>query len=64
MAFLGLLAYDTWSIGVLVIGVLVILMMILQFIVYGVHQFVRSALRLWRAGVVSIIHGFRGLASG
>jgi hypothetical protein len=47
-----------------VIGVLVILVMILQFIIYGMHQFVASALRIWKAGVVSIIHGFRYLTSG
>jgi len=64
MAFLVLVAYDAWPVGVLVIGVMVILVMILQFIVYGMHQFFASALRIWRAGAVSVIHGFRGLASG
>ena len=49
MAFLGLIAYDVWPIGVLVIGVLVVLAMVLQFIVYGMHQFGVSALRIWRA---------------
>ena len=51
MAFLGLIAYDVWPIGVLVIGVLVVLAMVLQFIVYGIHQFGVSALRIWRAGM-------------
>ena len=64
MAFLVLVAYDAWPVGVLVIGVLVILVMMLQFIVYGMHQFFASALRIWRAGEVSVIHCFRGLASG
>jgi len=63
MAFLGLVAYDAWPVGVLVIGVLVILVMILQFIVYGMHLFAAFTLRIWRAGVASVIHGFRCLAS-
>jgi len=54
---------DAWPVGVLVIGVLVILVMILQFIVYGMHQFDAFTLRIWRAGVASVIHGFRCLAS-
>ena len=52
--FLGLVAYDVWPIGVLVIGVLVVLLMALQFIVYGMHQFAASALRIWRAGMDSM----------
>ena len=63
MAFLVLVAYDAWPVGVLVIGVMVILVMMLQFIVYGVHQFFASALRICGAGVVSVIHRFRCLAS-
>ena len=51
MTFLGLVAYDVWPIGVLVIGVLVVLAMVLQFIVYGMHQFAASALRVWRSGI-------------
>jgi hypothetical protein len=35
MSFLGLIAFEAWPVGVLVIGVLVVLVMILQFIVYG-----------------------------
>jgi len=49
--FLVVVAYDVWPIGVLVIGVLVVLLMALQFIVYGMHQFAASALRIWRAGM-------------
>jgi len=64
MAFLGLVAYDAWPVGVLVIGVVVILVMILQFIVYGMHRFVAFALRIWRAGAASFIRGSGGLASG
>ena len=64
MAFLVLVAYDAWPVGVLVIGVVVILVMTLQFITYGIHQFVASALRIWSAGVASVIHVFRNLASG
>ena len=63
MAFLVLVAYDAWPVGVLVIVVVVIVVMILQFIVFGVHQFVVSALRIWGAGVASVIHRFRCLAS-
>jgi hypothetical protein len=44
-----------------VIGVLVILVMSLQFIIYGMHQFVASTLRIWKAGAAS---GFRDLTSG
>jgi hypothetical protein len=32
-----------------VIGVLVVLVMVLQFIVYGTHHCAMSALRVWRA---------------
>ena len=51
IALLVLVAYDVWPIGVLVIGVLVILLARLEFIVYEIHQFVASALRIWRAGM-------------
>jgi len=54
MAFLGLVAYDVWPIGVLTIGVVVLLLMAFEFIVYGVHQFVASALRVWTAGMDSM----------
>jgi len=47
------------------IGVLVVLVMFLQFIVYGTHQFAVSAVRIWRTGVViNIAQGFRGLVGG
>ena len=64
MAFLGLIAYDAWPVGVLVIGVMVFLVMTLQFIVYGVDHIFAFALRTWRAGTASVIHGIRALASG
>ena len=54
IAFLGFVAYGVWPIGVLVIGVLVVSLMALQFIVYGMHQFAASALRVWRAGMNSM----------
>ena len=54
MTFLGFVAYDAWPVGVLVIGVFVILMMILQFIVYGVYQFAASALHAWNAARVQL----------
>jgi len=47
------------------IVVLVVVVMFLQFIVYGTHQFARSALHIWRTGVViKIAQGFRGLVGG
>ena len=66
MAFLGFVAYDVWPIGV-VIGVLVMLLMALEFIVYGLHQFAASALRVWRAGIDStgnFVISFRRSAGG
>ena len=63
VAFLVLVAYDAWPTGVLVIGVLVTLVMMLQFVVYGMHQCVASTLRICGAGAASIIHGFGGLAN-
>ena len=63
MAFLVLVAYDAWPVGVLAIGVMVLLVMMLQFIVYGMHQFVASVLRICRVGVDSVVHRFRCLAS-
>ena len=67
MAFLCLVAYDVWPIGVLVIGVVVVLAMVLQFIAYGMHQFVVSALRVWRVGMDAmgkVVLYFQSLASG
>jgi len=67
IAFLGLVAYDVWPIGVMVFGVLVVLLMALEFIVYGVHQFAASALRVWRAGIDSmgnIVMDFRSSVGG
>ena len=64
MVFLGLVAYDVWPIGVSVIGVVVILMMLLQFIVYGMHRFSASALHIWTGGrqfMVKVVQGFRSL---
>jgi hypothetical protein len=46
---MGLIAYDTWPIGVLVVGVVVAVVMTLQFTMYGVHQCATSASRVWRA---------------
>jgi len=55
MAFMGLVAYDVEPIGVLAIGIVVFLVMTLQFIVYGTHQCATSASRVCRAGVVSML---------
>ena len=48
MSFLGLIAFEAWPVGVLVIGVLVVLVMILQFVACGATS------------VVNIIKGFPG----
>jgi len=52
MFFLGLVAFEAWPIGVLVLGALVVLIMTLQFIVYGAIS------------VVNIVKGFRGFMGG
>jgi len=52
MFFLGLIAFEAWPIGVLVLGVLVVLVMALQFIVYGAIS------------VVNIVKGLRGFMGG
>ena len=67
MAFLGLVAYNVWPIGVVVIGVLVMLVMVFQFVVYGMHQFAASAFRIGRAGMNAmgnVVLYFQSLASG
>jgi len=53
MSFLVIVGFDA-SPGVLVIGILVFLVMTIQFIVYGTHQFATSSLHVWRAGAISI----------
>jgi len=67
MSFMGPIAYDAGPLSVLVIGVLVVLVMILQFIVYGTHQVATFALRTLKSGAVSIANvarGFWGLMGG
>ena len=67
MAFLGVVAYDASPAGVLVIGILVVLVMIVQFIVYGTHRFAASSLRIWRAGAISMVNAvahLRGFLRG
>ncbi|KIM36083.1 hypothetical protein M413DRAFT_78631 [Hebeloma cylindrosporum] len=51
-SFPGLIAYDATPIGVVVAGVLVVLMMILQFIVYGTHRCAMFASRVLRARAI------------
>ena len=48
MSFMGLIAFEAWPIGVLVMGVLVVLVMSLQFIVRG------------GISVINTVKGFRG----
>jgi hypothetical protein len=62
MTVLGLIAYDTWSVGVLVIGAFVVLVMMLEFVVYGMHRIVTSASRI-AVLMVNAVRGLQGLAS-
>ena len=67
MAFLGLVAFDASPIGVLVIGILVALVMTIQFIVYGMRQFAASSLHVWRACAISMVNAIarlRGFSHG
>ena len=64
IAFLGLVAYDAWPRGSLVIGLLVIVVMSLQFLVYGMHQLAASVFRVGRAGTILIIQWFKDVGSG
>ena len=61
MTFLGIVAFDASPVGVLVIGILVVLVMTIQFIVYGTHQFAVSSLHLWRAGTLSMANAVKRL---
>ena len=61
MAFLGLVAFDVSPIGVLVIGILVVLVMTIQFIVYGTHQCATSSVHVWRAGAISMVNAVKRL---
>jgi hypothetical protein len=51
-SFLGRMAYDARPLGVLVIGVLVVLVIMLQLIMYVTHHCATSALRVLRAGAI------------
>jgi hypothetical protein len=65
MFFLVLIAFDARPVGVLIIAILVVLVMSLQYIVYGAQQFARFASDICRAGVViKISQSFRGLVGG
>ena len=61
MTFLGLVAFDALPVGVLVIGILVVLGMTMQFIVYGTHQLATSSLHVWRAETISIVNAAKRL---
>ena len=61
MTFLGVVAFDVSPVGVLVIGILVLLVMSMQFIVYGTHQFATSSLHFWRAGAISMVGAVKRL---
>jgi len=67
MVFLGLIAFDASPAGVIVIGILVGLVMALQYIVHGTHKFAALALHVWRAGaipMVNVVKRFRGFGRG
>jgi len=67
MTFLGVVAFDASPVGVLVIGILGVLVMTVQFIVYGTYQFATSSLHVWRAGVilmVNVVKRLRGFSRG
>jgi hypothetical protein len=61
MTFLGVVAFDASPVGVLVIGVLVLLVMTMQFIVYGTHQFATSSLHFCGAGAISMVGAVKRL---
>ena len=62
MTFLGLVAFDASPGSVLVIGILVVLVMTIQFIVSGTHQFAISLLHLWTAaGAISMVNAVKRL---
>jgi len=63
MSFLGRVAFDASPVSVLVIGVLVVLVMTIQFIVYGAHRFATSSLHVWRAGAISMLNAVKRLRS-
>ena len=67
MTFLGVVAFDASPVGVLVIGILVVLVMTIQFIVYGTHRFATSSLHVWRVGALSMANAvtrLRGFLRG
>ena len=67
MTFLGLVAFDASPVGALLIGIIVVLAMTTQFIVYGTHQFAMSSVNVWRAGAISMVNAvtrFRGFSRG
>ena len=60
-ALMGLVAYDAGPIGVLGIGVLVFLVMVLQYILYGTQRLFTSALHIWSTAaalMVNVVEGF------
>jgi hypothetical protein len=61
MTFLGLVAFDASPVGVLVIGILVVLVMTIQFIVYGAHRLATTSLHVWRAGAISVVNAVKRL---
>jgi hypothetical protein len=66
LGFMGLVAYDAGSIGVLIVGVVVFLVMTLQFTMYGTHRCAVFALHICKAGtvlMVNVVRRLRGLAS-
>jgi len=64
MAFFLLIVFDASPVGVLAIGILVVLVMTMQFIVYGTHQCAAFALRAGTISMANVFNRFRGMSSG
>ena len=63
MAFLLLIAFNASPVGVLAIGILVVLVMTMQFIVYGTHRFAAFALGAGAISMANVFNRFRGIPS-
>ena len=64
MVFLLLVAFGASPVGVLAMGILVVLVMTMQFIVYGTHQFAAFALGAGAISMANVFNRFRGMSSG
>lgn len=63
MSFLGLVAFEAWPSGVLVVSFFIGVIMSMQFLVFGAHWCatkVAEGGRAGRKGVVSVVRKVRG----